>query len=166
MKIKQYVTYQLREAKREMLEALESLSDEVIASHEPSGHWPIAWIVEHCCVTADKYLHFHITGSYVLECEERYSGRPLREPAEGDAYPEIGELKARWTELMDSIMKSVSDLDDKRIGENLHGKEPVDVSCLRIINHINSHLRGIWFMLGQKRVDSKFPEQKTWIPDK
>jgi len=166
MNLKQYVTYQLREAKREMLEALEGLSSETITSHEPSGHWPIAWIVEHCRETADKYLHFHITGSYVLEREERYSGRPSREPAEGDAYPAVEELTARWTVLMDSVIRDVSDLDDRKLGENLYGKEPVDVSCLRIINHINSHLRGIWYMLGQKRVDSKFPEQKTWIPDK
>lgn len=165
MNLKQYVTYQLREAKREMLEALEGLSDEAIASHGPSGHWPIAWIVEHCCERADRYLHFHITGSFALEHEESHSRRPLGEPAEGDAYPAVEELTARWTGLMDSFMKSVSDLDDRKLGENLDGKEPIDVSCLRIINHINSHLRSIWFMLGQKRVDSKFPEQKPWIPD-
>ena len=164
MTLREYILHQLREAKREMLVAIEGLASEDLTSHEPCGHWPIAWIVQHCCGNVDGFLHRAVTGQPVLEHEDRYRKRPLAEPQPGDTYPELSELAARWTTLWDAVLPLMETLDEEAFqSQPEHGVEPLVESCLRVINHTNVHLRNIWTILGERRVDDKFAEQQTWL---
>ncbi len=164
MTLKEYILHQMREAKREMLAALEGLSAEDLTSHEPCGHWPIAWIVQHCCGNMDAFLHRPLTGRAFLEHEERYHKWPMVEPQPGDAYPGLPELVERWTSLWDAVLPLMEALDEQDIQmQSEHALEPLVQSCLRVINHTNAHLRNIWTILGERRVDHKYAEQQTWL---
>ena len=164
MTLKEYILHQLREARREMLVALEGLTPEDLTSFEPCGHWPIAWIVQHCCGNIDGFLHRAVTGRPVLEHEDRYRKRPLAEPQPGDAYPELPELVERWTSVWDAVLALMEVLGEQELqAQSEHAVEPLVQSCLRVINHTNTHLRNIWTILGERRVDHKFAEQQTWL---
>jgi len=163
MTLNKYILHQMAEAKREMVEAIKGLPSNVLSSHEPAGHWPIAWIVQHCCLNADFFLHHHMTGKFILEHEDRFKGWPLKEPKTEDQYPVAEKLIERWSTVWDGVMAEFSKLDEAKLSEKLHGREPLIDSCLRVINHANAHLRGIWCILGERRVDAKFPEQQTWL---
>jgi hypothetical protein len=163
MTLKEFVLHQMAEARREMIEAVKGLSPGELSSMDPAGHWPVAWVMEHCTLNADFFLHVHMTGKYVLEHEDRYKGWPMKEPEPGDIYPDAEKLIERWTILWDAVIPEFSRLEESVFSEKLHGREPLIESCLRVINHVNAHLRSIWCILGEKRIDSKFPEQQKWL---
>ena len=164
MTLKEYVLHQLREIKREMLAAIRDLSPDDLTSHQPCGHWPIAWIVQHCCGNVDGFLHRHLAGIAFLEHDRRFYSRPMIEPRPGDDYPDLATLIERWSTLMDAVVALFESMPSEKLQEQSeHAKEPLVQSCLRVINHTNVHLRNIWCILGERRVDSKWAEQQTWL---
>ena len=165
MTLKAYILHQLREIKREVLVAVEDLSEEDMRSHEPCGHWPIAWILQHFCLNVDRFLYFSREGSLFLEHDERMLTRPRVDPQPGEPYPPLSDLTSKWSTVIDAAIGLIElDGDDDLQTTPPHGKEPVVESCLRVINHTNAHLRAIWCILGERRVDAKFPDQQTWLP--
>lgn len=161
--MKEFILHQMAEAKREMIEAIRDLPPGVLSSLEPAKHWPIAWIVQHCCFNVDFFLHVHMTGKYCLEHEARFKGWPLREPEAADEYPPPEKLIERWSAVWDAVVAEFSRQEEPSLAEKVHGREPLVESCLRVINHANSHLRAVWCLLGEQRIDAKFPEQQTWL---
>jgi hypothetical protein len=162
MTFTEYILHQLREMKRELLTALDGVPEDEIESFEPCGHWPIAWIAEHCSEVADKFLYRTVHGSYLLSYAEHVEKWPSREPKPGDEYPPLGVLQDRWTQICDTVVGFVEDTADEDL-QREYGKEPYINSILRVINHTNSHLRSLWCILGEKRVDEKFPEQQSFL---
>ena len=164
MTLKEYILHQVGEARREMLAAVEDLSVDDLTSLEPVGHWPVAWIFQHCCQNVDRFLYAGIEGTNSLEQDRRFSGRPDREPGPGDKYPSLEELKERWAGLLDAVIRGLKKMPDDKLQETpAGGKEPLVESFLRVINHTNAHLRAIWCIIGERGIDGKFPEQKTWL---
>ena len=164
--LKTYVLHQLREIKREMLKAVEGLSQDDLTSHEPGDHSPIAWIVQHCCVNIDFFVHKGITGQLHLDHDERFLTWPLTDPKPGDAYPSAAELADRWRGICDAAGKALEGIPPERLQQPSRSSdpsEPLVESCLRVINHQNVHLRQIWCILGRRRVDEKWPTQETWL---
>ena len=165
--LKEYILHQVREIKREMLVAIEGLSQEDLTSHEPGAHSPIAWIVEHCVGNMDFFVCKGVTGKLVMEHERRF-GHPIIAPKPGAPYPSLDELKARWTKVLDACVAALEGVDEadlQRLSKAAKPSEsePLVESCLRVINHQNAHLRQIWCILGRRRVDHKFPTQETWL---
>ena len=131
-------------------------------SFEPAGHWPIAWIVEHCTHTADAFLYRPIHGSFLHEYADHVMSWPKRNPVEGDEYPESEAMATRWSELCDAVVAIVESREEEDLQQQ-HGREPYIQSILRIINHTNSHLRSLWCILGERRVDHKWAEQGPFL---
>lgn len=164
--LKDYIVHQLREMKREMLAAIDGLSDEDLTSHEPGGHSPVAWIVCHCLVNVDFFIHRGVTGQWCLRHEDRFHRWPLIDPKPGDAYPGLPELTDRWGRLCDAAAAALEGISPEQLqqpGRSADPPEPLVESCLRVINHSNAHLRQIWCILGRRRVDGKWPTQETWL---
>ncbi len=166
MTLQEYILHQLREMKREMLEAVAGFSEEDVRSHEPGDHNPVAWMVQHCCVNVDFLIHRGLTGEFFLEHEDRFLAWPLPEPSPGDRYPPLAELKERWITLMDAAVAALQAAPEDRLQEASRSADPAEPlveSCLRVINHQNAHLRQIWCIVGRKRIDQKWPRQETWL---
>lgn len=164
--LKGYILHQLREMKREMLAAVEGLSEEDLTSHEPGGHSPIAWIVQHCCSNVDFFIHRGSTGQFFLQHDRRFLTWPLIDPKPGDEYPPPAELVERWSSLWDAATAALEALPEERLQQpsrSANPPEPLVESCLRVVNHSNAHLRQIWCILGRRRVDGKYPTQQTWL---
>jgi len=164
--LKDYILHQVQEIKREMLTAIDGLSQEDLASHQPGAHSPIAWIVEHCLSNMDLFVHQGVTGRLAIDHEHRFMAWPIIDPKPGDPYPSLDELKARWTKVMDACagaLESLEEADLQRRSKSARPPEPLVESCLRVINHHNAHLRQIWCILGRRRMDHKFPDQETWL---
>ncbi len=157
-----YVLHQLKEMKRELLTAIEGLEGEDLTSFEPAGHWPVAWIAEHCTQVADWFLIQSVTGAMQLEYEEQVGNWTEREPREGDSYPPASEIASRWASVCDTITSYVEQATEAELQAS-PGREPYIQSILRIINHTNSHLRSLWCILGERRVDSKWAEQQPFL---
>ena len=162
MTFKDYVLHQLREMKQELLVALEGLPEGEIESFQPAGHWPIAWISEHCTQVADLFLYSAVHGSYLLSYAAHVEDWTSREPKPGDEYPPLGVLQDRWTQVCDSVIGFVNDSTDDDLAHK-YRTEPYITSILRVINHTNSHLRNLWCILGEKRIDEKWAEQSFRI---
>ena len=64
--------------------------------------------------------------------------------------------------MCDSIIGFVENASHEDLQKS-YGKEPYIQSILRVINHTNSHLRSLWCILGERRVDHKFAEQQNWL---
>ncbi len=166
MTLTEYILHQLREIQREMLLAIGSLSEEDLTWLGAGEQGPIAWIVQHCCVNVDFFIHKGITGEVCLEHEPRFLAWPLPERKPDDEYPPLRELIERWTKLLDASVQALEDLPEERLQEpnrSSNPSEPLVESCLRVINHQNAHLRQIWCILGKRRVDEKWPVQDTWL---
>ncbi len=162
MTFKEYVLHQLREMRRELLIALEDVSEENMLSFEPAGHWPIAWIAEHVTATADRFLVAPIHGEPLLEYHDQVARWPKRPPQPGDEYQTPSAIVDRWKQVCDWICNHVESIGESALQES-PGPEPYIHSVLRIINHTNSHLRSLWCILGQKRVYDKWPEQQPFL---
>ena len=164
MTLSVYIVHQLRELRREVLAAVDGLSQDDICSHDPGDHWPIAWILQHLSLNVDRFLYSPHSGSLLLDHEENMLARPRVEPKPGDPYPLKSELTRKWNTIMDAAVDVIESLDDAGLnGTPPNGREPVVESCLRVINHTNAHLRAVWCILGQRRIDEKYPEQDTWL---
>ena len=85
--------------KRELHDAIEGLSEEDMVSHEPSGHWPVAWIAEHCSDVADSFLYAPIKGARFLEHDPVIVNWPKEEPHPGYPYLSQSEISRRWDTL-------------------------------------------------------------------
>jgi hypothetical protein len=165
--LKAFILHQLREMQREMLLAIDDLSDDDLTSHEPGNHNPIAWIVEHCISNVDFCLHKGITGEFRIPHDPRFTTWPLIEPKPGDPYPAVPELIERWRTVTDASIALVNNLPEERLQEPSReaagDSEPLVESCLRCINHQNAHLRHIWCILGRRSVRAKWPMQGDWL---
>ncbi|MFW6312841.1 MAG: DinB family protein [Spirochaetota bacterium] len=162
MTFQEYVLHQLREMKRELLTAIEDLSAEDMFGFEPVGHWPIGWIAEHCTQVADAFLVAPVEGSQMLEYADQVQNWTTREPAPGDEYPVPAEIAERWSRVCDRIVSRVEEADETTLQES-PGKEPYIQSILRVVNHTNSHLRSLWCILGERRVDEKWAVQQPFL---
>ena len=162
MTYNEYMLHQLREMERELLTALEGVPESEIESFDPCGHWPIAWIAEHCTEVADRFLYSAVHGSYLLSYAEHVAKWTNREPQPGDEYPPLGVLQDRWTQVCDTVIGFVDDSTDDELSHE-YGIESYDTSILRVVNHTNSHLRSLWCSLGQKRIDDKWAEQQSFL---
>ncbi len=164
--LKDYTVHQLREMKREMLKAVGGLCEDDMTSHEPGGHSPIAWIVSHCLVNVDFFLHKGMSGQFLLEHDPKLRAWPIIDPRPGDAYPPGAELAERWSRLCDAAVGAIEAAPAERLQQpsrSANPPEPLVESCLRVTNHSNAHLRQIWCILGRRRVDGKWPTQETWL---
>lgn len=165
MTLKSYILHQMREIKREVLAAITDLSDDDLQSFEPCGHWPIAWIVQHCCGIIDSFIYKHITGKAFLIHDVEKIAWPFKvEPKPEDIYPSSIILIERWSTLLEASIAMLEHLDEEKYQDKFYNHdEPISESCLRVINHTNAHLRNIWCILGEKHIDSKWSEQQTWL---
>lgn len=162
MTFKKYVLHQLREMRRELLTALEDVPGEAMTSFEPVGHWPIAWIAEHCTEVAEKLLVVPVKGERLLSYEEQVADWPNREPKPGDTYPAKAEIESRWKQVCDEIVSFVEGLSDDDLQKSW-GDNPYAQNILLAVNHTNSHLRSLWCELGQKRLDNKWAVQQNYL---
>ena len=160
MTFKEYILHQLREMKRELLTALEDVPAADLFSFEPCNHWPIGWIAEHCTEVADGFLHLPVQNERMYDYEPQVADWPHREPRPGDSYPDPAAIVGRWTGMCDWIIEFVEKADEADL-QKTWGREPYVNSLLRVINHTNSHLRSLWCILGERRVDHKWAEQQT-----
>ena len=162
MTFKEYILHQLREMKRELSFAIKGVGEEDMFSFEPAGHWPVGWIAEHCTQVADKFLIAPLLGSQMLEYADQVQNWTTREPKPGDSYPAAAEISRRWDEVAGKIIDTVEAMAEADLQAS-PGKEPYVNSILRVINHNNSHLRSLWCILGERRVDHKWGEQKPFL---
>ncbi len=167
--LKQLVLHQLHEIRREMLIAIDGLSEDDLVAHEPHGRSPIAWIVQHCCSNLDHFIVRAVTGKPALEHDRRFTTWPLIEPRPGDDYPPLPKLIERWTTVCDASIAAIESLPEEALQQPgpatspEHDPEPLVESCLRVINHQNSHLRQIWCIIGRRGINAKYPDQQTWL---
>lgn len=162
MTFREYMLHQLREMRRELLDSVSDLDEEDLHSFEPVGHWPVAWIAEHCTDVADIFLYAPLHGGRLHRYAEHVEGRSKREPRPGDAYPPLAEVESRWKAVCDAVIAHVESADEAGLQES-PGREPYVQSILRVINHTNSHLRSLWCILGERRVDHKWHEQQNFL---
>lgn len=162
MTFKEYLLHQLREMRRELLTATEGLEADDLVSFEPVGHWPVAWITEHCTEVADRFLYRPLDGSYLLSYAPHVQNWPKQEPKHGDPYPSLEEMRDRWTRVCDAAIGLVETSTEGDL-QRSYGDEPYINSILRVINHTNSHLRSLWCILGERRVDHKWAEQQAFL---
>jgi len=164
IELKDFIRYQLKEMKRELSDALAGLSSEDLESHEPAGHWPVAWIAEHCSDVADKFLYKPVKGELFLDHDPVIVNWPKAAPEPGYHYLSREEILRRWETVCDAIIGVLDGMSAEDLQESF-GTEPYVESCLRFINHTNVHLRSLWCILGERRVDDKYPEQATHLPE-
>ena len=162
MTFKEYVIHQLREMQRELLVALSDVPREDMVSFEPQGHWPVAWIVEHCTNIADIFLYAPIHRATLHEYTEHVRSWQKRSPQKDDEYPSTEAMKDRWATLCAAVLAFVEEASDDDL-QRQYGREPYIQSILRVINHTNSHLRSLWCTLGARRVDHKWAEQGAFL---
>lgn len=166
--LKRFILHQFAEMRREVLIAIEGLSEEDLLAHEPHGRSPIAWIVEHCCSNVDRFIVSAVRGAWALEHDPRFVTWPMPEPQPGDEYRPLAEMIERWQTVCDAAIDVIEGLDERALQEpgpaagDGPRREPLVESCLRVINHQNAHLRQIWCIIGWLHIDAKYPEQRTW----
>ena len=163
--LKDYIRYQFREIRREMIAAVEGLSDDECASFEPANHWPIAWILAHCVDNVDRFLYIHMAESSYVEGKEEITSISRNDPEPGQSFPGIESTLSHWHAVWDKVLTEYENLEEPQLQEKLFGQEPFVESALRVINHTHSHVASIWCIAGGKRRDEKFPVQQTWMPD-
>jgi DinB superfamily len=161
--LKTYIVFQLKEIRQELLEVLTDLDDKTLKMYSLSGHWPIAWHLQHCCFNIDKWLYSNITGSYLLEHNEIFNIWPPVKPDEDFIYYSNSEIRENIISLFNNILKLIENFIDNDFCKMYNKKEELSVSCLRVINHSNLHLRNIWCIIGEVNLN-KWSEQKSWTP--
>jgi hypothetical protein len=160
MTFKEYILHQLREMRRELLTAVKDVPTKDLFAFEPCNHWPIGWIAEHCTEVADGWLYTPVQDERMYDYEPQVESWTDREPQPGDTYPEPSAIAGRWAGMCDWIISFVEEAGDDDL-QKPWGREPYINSLLRVINHTNSHLRSLWCILGERRVDHKWAEQQT-----
>ena len=162
MNYKEYVLHQLREMKRELLTAIADVEVDDMYSFEPVGHWPIGWIAEHCTQVADARLVAPLQGQQMLEYAEQVQNWGTREPRPGDEYPGPAGIARRWRDVCDRIIDHVESSTESDLQQS-SGEDPYVQRILLVVNHTNSHLRSLWCILGERRVDHKWAEQQSYL---
>jgi hypothetical protein len=162
MEFKTYVVHQLCEMKRELLNALEGLDKETLASFGPADHWPAAWIAEHCTQIADALLYKSVEETQMHEYADQVQNWTTREPVPGDSYPEPDEIKQRWSMLCDWIISHAEGMSPSQMQDASSGKAYLE-NILLAVNHTNSHLRSLWCLLGQLQENEKWAEQQSYL---
>jgi len=167
MTLKHFILHQLCEMQRKMLIAVaEDLSDEQLTTIAPGHTIHIAWMVQHCCLNVDRWLHQNMTGQMALTHDQRFLDRPTPPPEPDERFPSSRELRERWQQVTDKALAALTDLDEAALQEPGPGlrKEPLVESCLRVINHQNAHLRQIWITLAVLGITAiRWPEQGKWL---
>lgn len=148
--------------RRELLTAIDGVPEEEMVSFEPVGHWPPAWIAEHCTEVADKLLIRPVKGRRLLSYADHVVNWPNRAPEPGDGYPSHGEIERRWAEVCDEAVSFVESLNEDGL-QKAWGEKAYAENILLAVNHTNSHLRSFWCELGQKRLDDKWAVQQSHL---
>ena len=163
----EFIQYQIREIKRELLFAISGLDPEDLEFTGPNGHLPVGWIVQHIMSGIDYTIIYHITGHRLLTYPAGIDKYPIDPPPVDYVYPSIEELQKNWLKLLEHVETLLQSVDEHQLqSQSATGIEPLVESFLRTINHANSHIRGIWCLLIQMGKMDKWPGQPSWMPDK
>jgi hypothetical protein len=166
MTFNDYIVSELREVKRSLTAAIEGLSREDFISMEPCGHWPVAWITMHLMSAMDTYVSFELTGEFTVSHEERMMKWPFDPPKPGDPWPELQTLLDDWGKVMDKAIENVTALSDEglqKVGGHLTDRgvnHPISMVIHWMVLHHEIHMRHLWCILGERRVDDKWDEPK------
>ena len=161
MTFKEFVNHQLCEMKRELLTAIEGVDEKAMTSFGPVNHWPVAWIAEHCPQIADAVLYKPVKGTQMHEYADQVQNWTTREPVDGDRYPDRQQIASRWETLCDWIIDHTRSLEESELQNTENGQAYLE-NILLAVNHTNSHLRSLWCLLGQLRLDDKWAEQQSY----
>jgi hypothetical protein len=166
MTLKAFILCQLREQKHEVLHSITGLVQKELALTSKNSPHPVWWIIKHCMSVIDYIIARHINGQQFFTYPTGLSKYPMDPPNEDDLVPDSIELQTKWKELIDHVTRSLIDLDDEKLQQRSEtGIEPLSESFLRVINHTNTHLRGIWCILTENNVAGKWPTQPLWMED-
>lgn len=165
--LKEYILCQMREMKREMLTALSGLNQSDLAFTGPGNELPIGWVVQHCMCVIDTMLVYHISGKKLLRYPPGIDKYPIDPPPPNYAAPLVVDLENEWLNLMDHAIALLRSVDDEQLqSQSATGIEPLVESCLRSINHTNSHIRAIWCLIVQMGKTDRWPSQPSWMTDR
>jgi len=160
----EYILGELDEARQTLLFALDGLSADDLTSMEPCGHWPIAWIAMHLTMAMDNFVNFELTGEYTIEHDERMKHWPMPEPQQGDPWPPLETLVTNWNTVMDKAIENVKALGEdglQKVGGHLKREGwdyPISTVLWWMVKHHHQHMRMLWTILGERRVDDKWDE--------
>jgi|GEM_PF-5621738 len=164
MTLNEYTLEELKDMKQTLLTAIEGLKEEDLTSMEPCGHWPIAWIAMHLTNAIDTFINFELTGATTVEHEERMKQWPFPEPKPGDTWPTLDTLVRNWTLVMDKALENVAALGEEgmqKVGGHLqfeNWNHPISTVIRWMVMHHHIHMRHLWCILGERRVDDKWDE--------
>ncbi len=166
MTLKDFILCQLRELKREVLNTMTGISQQDLCKVSPFSPHPIGWLILHCMSVIDYTIVRHVTGQQLFHYPTKLSKYPIDPPIQDEEMPNLNTLRANWTGLLSHTIRCLIQLDDQKLSQQSStGIEPLVQSCLRAINHTNTHLRGIWCILTHAVTDSRWPTQPTWMED-
>jgi 3-methyladenine DNA glycosylase AlkD len=166
MTLKSYIGCQFGELKREMLYVLTGLRQHDLRLKSKVSPHPVGWLVQHCMSVIDWAVVRHMTGTQFYSYPAGLSKYPMDAPSKSYTMPTPLELQNRWRALLEHLLMHLSALGEQELQEtSATGIEPLAESCLRAINHTNTHLRGIWSILTHYGRLCKWPTQPMWMPD-
>jgi hypothetical protein len=120
----------------------------------------------HLTSAIDTFINFELTGEHTVQHEERITTWPLPAPQPGDCWPSLDLLMSNWEKVMDKAIENVSALGDEgmqKVGGYLREKgwnHPISTIIRWMVMHHHIHMRNLWCILGERRVDDKWDEQK------
>ena len=164
MTLQEYILNEMKDMKRTLLFALDGLSREDLTSMEPAGHWPVAWIAMHLAAAMDTFVNFELTGQYTIEHDKRVSAWPFPEITPEDKWPQLSEIVSNWQKVMDKVNENIAALDDaglQKVGGHLKFENwnyPISHVINWMVMHHHQHMRMLWTILGERRVDDKWDE--------
>ena len=165
MTLKEYILGEMDDVRATLLVAIDGLSEEDLTSMEPCGHWPVAWIAMHLAAAMDSFVNFELTGKFAMEHDPRVAKFPFPDPQPGDEYPPLETLVANWNIVMDKVEENIAGLDDEafdKCGGHLpfeNWNHPFGLVVMWMVKHHHQHLRMLWTILGERRVDGKWDEK-------
>jgi hypothetical protein len=166
MTLNEYVLKELADMKQTLITALEDLPEKDLVSMEPCGHWPIAWIAMHLSSGLDMFINYELTGKMTVEHEARMQAWPLVVPTPEDTWPSLETLLGNWNKVMDKAMENVAALGEdgmQKVGGHLSAygfNQPIIELIQMMVSHHHTHMRNLWCILGERRVDTKWDEPK------
>ncbi|MCD4829186.1 MAG: DinB family protein [Candidatus Cloacimonetes bacterium] len=167
MTLQEYILGELKDVRQTLLFALDGLKEDDLTSMEPCGHWPIAWIAMHLAAAMDKFVNFEITGEYTIEHAKNMLEWPFTEPEPDDKYPSHDELVENWNKVMDMAIYNIGWLDEEgmqKCGGHIeieNWDHPIVKVVQWMIVHHHQHMRMLWTILGERRVDDKWDETEA-----
>lgn len=181
---KEILVFQLREIRNEFADALADLTQEQYARRHIEGRNPIGWIVCHCLMNFDFFIHQRQTSRSLLadgkyESFRKYASNP---PTEQNPVPDFTGLTGAVDEIFSMCIKLIEALDEDAFDNpapywHHRNFESVAGNCVRVINHSNAHLRQIWMLRGSFGDKEHWPVQtlykkpneergKFYVPDR